>query len=223
MARFLTKEPKEVIDADAFEDFKNKYLKNSVLLPCGKIVPRHYLNVFAKPAEDYKEICLQTQESSKSEMSPSPANSHNLFDDEPRTPLTILVEKVTQPLSPVIKQSPMIIDLSTPSPSPAYTYIFDDDQMVTQPQSPVETDTIDLVTPPPSPKKWLNKHRQSIKMAQSNSKKKYTEAFTSLSLQMNRELARSKKYYKLWVQERKLRDKAEARLSEFTANYFNKY
>ena len=148
MTKFLTtKDPNEVIDADAYEDFKNKYMKNSVLLPSGMIVPRHYLNIFAKPAEEFKEICLQTQESTKSEMSPSPANSQNLFDEEPGTPLTLLVEKVTQPLSPVVIQSPMIIDLSTPSPLPAYTYIFDDDQMVTQPQSPVETDTIDLVTP----------------------------------------------------------------------------
>ena len=121
MTKFLTiKDPNEVIDANAYEDFKNKYMKNSVLLPCGTIVQRHYLNIFAKPAEDFKEICLQTQEPTKSEMSLSPANAQNLFDDEPGTPLALLVEKVTQPLSPII------IDLMTPSPLPVYSYIFDD-------------------------------------------------------------------------------------------------
>ena len=111
----------------------------------------------------------------------------------------------------------MLIDLSPSSQLPAYTYLFE--QVDCSPVEPI----IDLVMPPHSPKKWLNKHRKSIKVAHENARKKATQTFTSLNMMVNRELARSKKYYNLWVQERKLRDKAEARLSEFTANYFNKY
>jgi len=214
MARFSINDPKEDIHADSYEDFVEWY-KSSIAMPRGSIRPRFYLNLFSKPAEDIKSEMVVSQNDEPG--TPSPANSQNLFEDDPGTPLALLVEKVTQPLSPVVKQSPMLIDLSTSSQLPAYTYLFDQEDC--SPMEPI----IDLVTPPQSPKKWLNKHRKSIKVAHENARKKLTQTFTSLNMMVNRELARSKKYYNLWVQERKLRDKAEARLSEFTANYFNKY
>ena len=227
-------ELKEDMHADSYEDFVDWYQK-SVAMPRGSIRPRFYLNLFSKPAEDIKSEMVVSHNLFDDELgtsspansqnlfedepgTPSPANSQNLFEDEPVTPLALLVEKVTQPLSPVVKQSPMLIDLSPSSQLPAYTYLFEQEEC-----SPMEPIAIDLVTPPQSPKKWLNKHRQSIKVAHENARKKATQTFTSLNLIVNRELARSKKYYNLWVQERKLRDQAEARLSEFTANYFNKY
>jgi len=177
MTNFLTEDPKEDVHADSYEDFVDWYQK-SVAMPRGSMRPRFYLNLFSKPAEEVKAENLFEDEL----RTPSPANSHNLFDEEQGTPLALLVEKVTQPLSPM------------------------------------EAISIDLVTPLPSPKKWLNKDRDSLKFARENVRKKVTQSFTSLNLMLNGELARSKKYYKLWVQERNRREKAEARLRELLNN-----
>ena len=161
MTKFLTEDTKEDIHADSYEDFVNWYTK-SVAMPRGSIRPRFHLNLFSKPAEDIKTEMVVSQNLSEDEpRTPSPANSHNLFDEEQGTPLALLVEKVTQPLSPM------------------------------------EAISIDLVTPLPSPKKWLNKHRDSLKFARENVRKKVTQSFTSLNLMLNGELAPSKKYYKL--------------------------
>ena len=160
----------------------------------------------------------------------SPAVSSSMIKSEPLTasqsPIKVKLEPLTPPKTPIkVKLEPLTppqslikvkLEQLTPHQSPMKVKL----EPLSPPQSPVSI-LIEMETPPQSPVKVspsqltqfvYNKHRDSFKFAHENAKRKYSQAFDTLSEHLDTELKRSIKYYKLWNYEKSRRQIIEAKL-----------